>query len=84
MNNHPKPKVKVVTVLQVGDRRYVKPELAAQEYSGLAMQRLFYKYREKYALKHNGDLYGLYNVLSARMYRRVLPIFQRVLAEAEY
>lgn len=71
--------VKVVTVIQVGDRRYVNPKLAAAEYAAHATYRLFQKYRMKYAAKHNGDRYGLATDLDERMYRRVLPIFQRML-----
>ena len=73
-------KVKVIKVVQVGDRRYVKPDLAAQEYATFATEPLFRKHREQWAVKHNGDRYGLWQVLQDRMYRRVLPIFQRVLA----
>ena len=79
-----KPKVKVVTVIQVGNRRYVNPKLAADEYVGFATERLFRKHREQWALKNGGDRYGLWHVLQERMHRRVLPIFQRVLSEAEY
>lgn len=73
-------RVKVITVIQVGARRYARPDLAAQEYATFATDRLFRKHREQWALKHNGDRYGLWGVLQERMTRRILPIFQKALS----
>lgn len=73
-----KTKVKVITVVQIGNRRYAKSAIAAQEYSLHACFRIWDKYRARYVQKTGSD-HEFYWAVRERMARRIQPIFFKFL-----
>lgn len=69
--------VKIIRVIQVGNRRYSRPRDAAREYATQAGGRLWTKYRN--LERYQGNESDFYWALHERMARRVLPVFTRVL-----
>lgn len=71
-------KVKVIPVIQVGNRRFSTAKAAADEYSGKSID-IWQKHRPRYGY-HTVLENDKFWELRAKMARRVLPIFQRALS----
>ncbi len=71
-------KVKVIPVIQVGNRRFSTAKAAAQEYSGKSIE-IWQKHRTRYGY-HSVLENDKFWALREKMERRVLPIFERALS----
>ncbi len=63
-------KVKVLKVVQVGNKRYVQADAAAHEYSGWVAAQFSRRWRRP----------NVYSAVYDKCYRRSLPIFTRLLS----